>query len=741
MDTPPLSDEFRVPSADPAVEALVAGLNPEQRQAVEHDRGPLLIVAGAGSGKTRVLTHRIAHLIRARDVSPFSILAITFTNKAAGEMRERVGELVGDRLGNAMWVLTFHAACGRILRKEAQRLGYTRTFTIYDQADSERLTGYCIRDLGIDVKRFPIKGIKNAIGRAKDEMVDEDMFAQRADNFFDKQVAEVYAEYQKRLRAANAMDFDDMICNVVHLFRLFPNVLTEWQDKFSHIMIDEFQDTNAAQFELAKLLAQRDRNICVVGDADQSVYAFRGADFRNVLRFEEEFTDARVIVLEQNYRSTQTILDAANAVIDKNRMRKPKNLWTDLGVGAPILRVHADSEHDEAMYLAREVERLRDEDERSFEDVAIFYRTNAQSRPIEEVFTRLGVPYRIVGSVKFYDRREVKDALAYLRLSVNPNDEVSLKRIINVPKRGIGDRTVAAIADFAGANDISMLEAVDRVDEMGLAARARSAVGRFGDVMKKVRAKADAGAEPAAVLTEALEASGYVAELESERSVEAAGRIENLQELVGVAAGYATDNPEAGVQDFLESVALVAEADDAYAEEGRVTMMTLHNAKGLEFPVVFLTGMEEGVFPHMRSMTDPDQLEEERRLCYVGLTRARERLTLTHAWSRTLWGGTNYNPPSRFLHEIPEDLVTTAEGEDDDEDDARGGRSGRGGARGRGGAPSVGVKVGDEVYHDRFGRGMVIAVAGHGQDTEATIEFADEGPKRLLLAFAPIKKV
>ncbi len=716
-------------AADPGVDALLEGLNPVQREAVEHGDGPLLIVAGAGSGKTRVLTHRIAYLIRARDVSPFQILAITFTNKAAGEMRERVGALVGSRLGAAMWVLTFHSACGRILRREAPRLGYTKTFTIYDQSDSERLIGYCIRDLGIDIKRFPAKAMRAAIGHAKDDLIDEDAFAERAENFYDKQAAEVYREYQGRLRKANAMDFDDMINNVVHLFRLYPDVLAQWQDRFRHVLVDEFQDTNAAQFELAKLLAERDRNICVVGDADQSVYAFRGADFRNVLRFEEEFLDTRVIVLEQNYRSTQTILDAANAVIDKNRMRKPKNLWTDRGTGAPVVRFHADGEQDEAVFVAREIDRLRDDEGRSNEDIAIFYRTNAQSRAIEEVFTRFGVPYRIVGSVKFYERREVKDALAYLRLAINPADAVSLRRIINVPKRGIGDRTVSALEDFAAANDITTSEAVDRVEEMGLAARARSAVAGFGSLMRKLRELAEGGL-PDAVLAEAIEASGYVGELEAERTIEAQGRIENLQELVGVAAAFAAENPDAGVQGFLESVALVAEADDAFAEEGRVTMMTLHNAKGLEFPVVFLTGVEEGVFPHIRSMTDPEQLEEERRLCYVGLTRAQERLYLTHAWSRSLWGGTNYNPPSRFLHEIPEHLVEAATEGGEREERVEGGAGG-----------VAAVAVGEEVFHERFGRGMVIAVAGVGRNAEATIEFTEEGPKRLLLAYAPIKKM
>jgi DNA helicase-2/ATP-dependent DNA helicase PcrA len=723
--------DLRAPDA--VREQLLEGLNPPQREAVAHGDGPLLIVAGAGSGKTRVLTHRIAYLIRERGVSPFQILAITFTNKAAGEMRERVGKLVGERLGGAMWVLTFHAACGRLLRREGTRLGYTSGFTIYDQSDSDRLIGAVARDLDVDLKRFPVKAFRAAIGKAKDDLIDEEMFAEQAENFFDKMAADVYRDYQGRLRRANAMDFDDMILNVVHLFRLFPEVLAFWQDKFRYVMIDEFQDTNAVQFELAKLLAARDRNICVVGDTDQSVYAFRGADFRNVLRFEDEFTDARVIVLEQNYRSTQTILSAANAVIERNRLRKPKNLWTDGGAGDAIVRYHAESEHDEAMFVSREIERLREEDDRTYESVALFYRTNAQSRALEEVFTRFGVPYRIVGSLKFYERREVKDALAYLRLAVNPADEVSLKRVVNVPKRGVGDRTVSVLEEFARAQGITLGEAVDRVDECELAARARSAVGGFGSLMRKLRDMVERGAGASEVLEVALQGSGYIAELEAERTIEAQGRVENLQELVGTAAAFAVDDPEATAGGFLEKVALVAEADDAFAEEGRVTLMTLHNAKGLEFPVVFLTGLEEGVFPHMRSMTDPEQLEEERRLCYVGITRARERLYLTHAWCRTLWGGTNYNPPSRFLHEIPEELIhSAAESEDGEVSVLTQGRPGR--------APQISLSVGEEVFHDRFGRGIVVAISGKGNDAEVTIEFADEGAKRLLLAYAPIRK-
>ena len=731
--TDPLIDAPDLPQAETFEEQLLRDLNPAQRQAVTHDGGPLLIVAGAGSGKTRVLTHRIAHLIRARKVNPFSILAITFTNKAAGEMKERVGQLVGERLGGAMWVMTFHSACVRILRREGVRLGYKSTFTIYDDSDSERLIAYCLRDLDIDAKRFTPRTIKAAIGRAKDEMVDEEMFAARADNFFDKQVADVYQAYQARLRQAQAMDFDDLILNVVHLFRLFPDALAAYQDRFQHVMIDEFQDTNGAQFELARLLAQRDRNICVVGDADQSVYAFRGADFRNVLRFEDEFPDARVIVLEQNYRSTQTILDAANAVIDRNMMRKPKNLWSDQGAGVPITRFHAESEQDEAMYVARAIEQLREEDEGKYGDIAIFYRTNAQSRAIEEVFTRYGVPYRVIGSLRFYDRKEIKDAMAYLRLSINPSDEVSLKRVINTPKRGIGDQTVAVLERFAREAGLSISEAVDEVDAIDLAQRARSAVGGFGSIMRVAREMAEANASPAEVLQQVLDSSAYIAELEAEKTVEAQGRVENLQELVGVADAYVRDNPEGGVRGFLEQVALVSDADEVVDDEGAVTMMTLHIAKGLEFPVVFITGMEEGVFPHMRSMTDPGQLEEERRLCYVGITRAKERLFLTHAWSRSLWGGTNYNPPSRFLHEIPEHLVVVAgEEAEKGETELVRGKAGPG--------PAVTVSVGEEVFHERWGRGVVVAVAGQGSNAEVTVHFADEGQKRLLLAYAPLKK-
>ncbi|MBI4729742.1 MAG: UvrD-helicase domain-containing protein [Acidobacteria bacterium] len=646
---------------------LLAGLNPPQRDAVLHSGGPLLVVAGAGSGKTRVLTHRIAHLIRGRNVSPYAVLAITFTNKAAGEMRERVGQLVGERLGLAMWVTTFHSACARILRKEGTRLGYSSGFSIYDDGDAERLLGFCLKELELDPKRFPPRQVRGAIGRAKDELVDEDAFAARAGNWFEEQVAAAYSAYQRRLRAANAMDFDDLILNVVHLFRLHDGVLEAHRDRFRHLLVDEFQDTNQAQFELVKLLASRDRNVCVVGDADQSVYAFRGADFRNVLRFEEVFPDARVLVLEQNYRSTQTILSAANAVIEHNRMRKPKSLWTDAGHGERITSYQAENEHEEAVFVAREIERLREEEGFAYGDVAVFYRTNAQSRVLEEAFTRLAVPYRVVGSLRFYERREIKDALAYLRLASNPADEVSLKRIVNVPKRGIGDQTVRTLGALAAREAVTLLAACERVEEAGLGPRARSAVAEFAALVRRLREMIEDGAAPGSVLEAVLEGSGMLAELEAERQVEALGRAENLRELVGVAREFAEDDPEGGVTGFLERVSLVSDADEATLEEGAVTAMTLHIAKGLEFPVVFTTGLEEGVFPHVRSLTEPDQLEEERRLCYVGITRAKRRLYLTHAWSRSLWGRTGYNPPSRFLEEIPESLVFSA-GEEEEPD-------------------------------------------------------------------------
>ena len=728
----PVAETAERPAPKPRKD-LLEGLNPVQREAVTHDGGPLLVVAGAGSGKTKVLTHRIAYLIRERKVSPFAILAITFTNKAAGEMKERVGGLVGSKLGQAMWVMTFHSACSRILRKEATRLGFTSSFTIYDDADAERLITYCSRDLEVDPRRFTPRMVKNAIGKAKDSLIDEDTYANAAgSNWHERTIAEIYALYQSRLRAANAMDFDDLIMNTVHLFRLFDDVLEAYRNKFLHVLVDEFQDTNHAQYVLAKLLAERDRNIAVVGDLDQSIYKFRGADFTNVLRFEEDFSDARVITLEQNYRSTQTILSAANAVIENNQMRKPKTLWTEMAGGELITRYHAENEHEEAAWISREIERLREEESRKFSDVALFYRTNAQSRVLEEIFVRVGIPYRVVGSLKFYDRKEIKDALAYLRVLVNPADEVSLRRIVNVPKRGIGDQTVAALDRFAKGSSITMIEALERADENpDLGPRAKTAAANVGALLRVLREIAERGSDPADVLEAVLERTGYVEELEADGSIEALGRVENLKELVGVAREFDAQNPEGGVREFLEQVALVSDADELVEEEGAVTMMTMHIAKGLEFPVVFMVGMEDGVFPHMRSMTDPAELEEERRLAYVGITRARERLYLTHAWSRSLYGGSNYNPPSRFLHEIPEQLVRLVEstGESDEKQIPQTERR------------TLSVAVGDEVFHERWGRGVVTAVSGRGQNAEASVHFEDEGTKRLLLAYAPLQRI
>ncbi len=728
----PSGHNHRVPPTDLRAN-LLDGLNPVQREAVTHDGGPLLVVAGAGSGKTKVLTHRIAYLIRERKVSPFAILAITFTNKAAGEMKERVGGLVGSKLGQAMWVMTFHSACSRILRKEATRLGFTSSFTIYDDADSERLIAYCSKDLEVDPRRFTPRMIKNLIGKAKDTLIDEDTYSNAAgNNWHERTIAEIYGLYQSRLRAANAMDFDDLIMNTVHLFRLYDDVLEAYRNKFLHVLVDEFQDTNHAQYVLAKLLAERDRNVAVVGDLDQSIYRFRGADFTNVLRFEEDFSDARVITLEQNYRSTQTILSAANAVIENNQMRKPKTLWTEMAGGELITRYHAENEHEEAAWISREIERLREEETRKYSEVALFYRTNAQSRVLEEIFVRMGIPYRVVGSLKFYDRKEIKDALAYLRVLVNPADEVSLRRIVNVPKRGIGDQTVAALDRFAKASSISMVEALERADENpDLGPRAKTAAANVGALLRVLREIAERGSDPADVLEAILERTGYVEELEADGSIEALGRIENLKELVGVAREFAGENPEGGVRGFLEQVALVSDADELIDEAGAATMMTMHIAKGLEFPVVFMVGMEDGVFPHMRSMTDPAELEEERRLAYVGITRAKERLYLTHAWSRSLYGGSNYNPPSRFLHEIPEELIRLVEatGESDEKQIPPAERR------------TLSLAVGDEVFHERWGRGVVTAVSGRGKNAEASVHFENEGTKRLLLAYAPLQRV
>ncbi len=635
-------------------EELLAGLNPVQREAVTHHDGPLLVVAGAGSGKTRVLTHRIAHLVRDHGISPFEILAITFTNKAADEMKQRVEALVGP-VARKMWVSTFHSACVRILRREAAKLDYPSNFTIYDQSDAVRLVGYVVRDLGLDPKRFPPRAVHAAISAAKNDDVSAAVYRERAAAIFERKIGDVYVEYQQRLHKAGAMDFDDLLLVTATLLRQHSDVLEHYRRRFRHILVDEYQDTNRVQNELVLALASEHRNICVVGDTDQSIYRFRGADIRNILEFEEAFPDCTVIVLEQNYRSTQTILDAANAVIANNLGRKPKELWTDSGGGQLIVRYHADDESDEAQWVAHEVSRLHDEGER-WGDVAVFYRTNAMSRVVEEHLMRLGIPYTVVGGTKFYDRREVKDALAYVRAVVNPIDEVSIKRVLNVPKRGIGDSTVGRLDAWSTANGGAFIEALRRSEAAGVSGRAVKGIAEFLDLLDDLTEVVPDG--PAAVLEAALDRTGYVADLQAEHTIEAEGRLENLAELIGVARDFND------VNEFLEQVSLVADTDDLAegADETSVVLMTLHSAKGLEFPSVFLIGLEDGVFPHLRSLGEPDELEEERRLAYVGITRARERLYLTNAWSRMLYGATQYNPPSRFLDEIPTRLLQHADG-------------------------------------------------------------------------------
>ncbi len=621
-------------------------LNPDQLDAVVHRGGPLLVVAGAGSGKTRVLTHRIAHLID-EGMPPTAILAITFTNKAAEEMRHRVTSLVGP-VTRAMWVCTFHAACVRILRANADRLGYPRTFSIYDQADAQRLAGYVVRDLNLDAKRFPPRAAHGQISLWKNELIGPQEAVERAANIFERKHADIYVEYQARLLKAGAMDFDDLLMKTVELFRTHPDVLAHYQQRFQHVLIDEYQDTNMAQNEIALALAGQHEQITIVGDHDQSVYRFRGADLRNISQFEEAFDNVTTIVLDQNYRSTQAILDAANAVITNNPDRKDKQLWSELGTGERITRYHAEDEGDEATWVARTMQSLQNDASFMWKEMATFYRTNAQSRVIEEALMRFGIPYKVVGGTRFYDRREIKDAMAYLRAVANPADEVSVKRVLGVPKRGVGESSVAKLDALAASMGVTFVDAMRHANEAGLTGSAARGVESFVRLLDDLALRLDDG--PGDLLQAALTESGYLAELEADGSVESAGRLENLGELVGSAREFTR------LDEFLEQVALVADTDDL-DDDNRVVLMTLHSAKGLEFPAVFLVGMEEGVFPHSRALTEPVELEEERRLAYVGITRAQQRLFLAHAWSRQLFGSTNYNPPSRFIDEIPAELI------------------------------------------------------------------------------------
>jgi len=706
-----------------------------------------------------VLTRRIAHLLATGDAQPGQILAITFTNKAAGEMKERVAELVGGR-ARAMWVSTFHSACVRILRSESARLDVSSSFTIYDQADSLRLMSMVLRDMSLDPKKFTPRSFLGQVSNLKNELIDHETYASRTANHMEEMLAEAYGEYQRRLRRANAFDFDDLISSTVAVLQLFPDVAEHYRRRFRHVLVDEYQDTNHAQYMLIKELVGVDTEglpagqLCVVGDADQSIYAFRGATIRNIEEFERDYPSATTIMLEQNYRSTQTILTAANTVISRNASRREKKLWTDAGPGQPIVAYVADDEHDEASFIATEIDRLTDEDGFTPSDVAVFYRTNAQSRSVEEIFIRVGLPYRVVGGTRFYERREVRDAIAYLRALANPDDEVSLRRIMNTPKRGIGDRAEAMVEAFGQRERIGFAAALERAAEApGIATRSLTSIESFVRLMSDLRTIVDSGADPATVLQAVLEQSGYLAELQASSDPQDETRVENLAELESVAQEFATENPEGSLTDFLERVSLVADSDDIPDGDesgGVVTLMTLHTAKGLEFPIVFLTGMEDGVFPHMRSLGDARELEEERRLAYVGITRARQRLYVTRAVTRSAWGTPAFNPPSRFLEEIPEEVLDWRREEPVGRSPLSGGYGSspssssaalRLGDRVVGTGPVISLSAGERVTHQKFGLGTVVSTSGSGDKSEATIDFGSAGVKRLLLRYAPVEKL
>jgi DNA helicase-2/ATP-dependent DNA helicase PcrA len=748
-----------------AAAALLEGLTLPQRAAVVHRGGPLLVVAGAGSGKTRVLTRRIAHLLATGDAPPWGILAITFTNKAAEEMRNRVAELVGER-AKKMWVSTFHSSCLRILRSHAHRLGYRPSFTVYDDTDTRRLIELIVAEMGLDTKRLPPRSVAAVIGQAKSELIDFETFresARQGPDPFQRKIADVYAEYQQRLLAANALDFDDLLMVTANLLQACDDVRESYQERFSQILVDEFQDTNHAQNEIVHLLGQKHGNVCVVGDSDQSVYKWRGADIRNILEFEEAFPSATIIVLEQNFRSTQTILNVANAVIANNLDRPNKQLFTVGDAGDPVLRYRAEDERDEAAWVSGEILRLRAAESLAWGDVAVFYRTNAQSRALEDSFIFTGIPYKVVGGAKFYDRREVKDVLAYVRVLANPDDEVSARRIVNVPKRGIGDTSVARLAAWAQVHRVSFSEAIDRAEEAGLSGKALRGTEQLSKTLAELRPLVST-VNPADFIQLVADRTGYMAELVAEHTHESDGRIENIAEL-GSVAGQFDD-----VVGFLETVALVADSDDLDGDGTRVSLMTLHTAKGLEFPAVFVVGLEDGIFPHLRSLSEPADLEEERRLFYVGITRARRHLNLSHAWSRTIFGRTQQNIPSRFLSEVPTELVkdvglaATRESRNlstdrfadrrDWSDDRFSDRPRSGGSflpsspltprpagpRASTGAEELGLVAGDRVVHDHWGPGVVLSAKGEGARAQATVQFDSVGKKSLLLSATPLRR-
>jgi ATP-dependent DNA helicase UvrD/PcrA len=721
-----------------AAHRLLEDLNDPQREAVLHDEGPLLVLAGAGSGKTRVLTHRIAYSVETDRAMPGEILAITFTNKAAGEMRERVEQLVGRR-ARAMWVMTFHSACARMLRAEGHRLGYTRGFTIYDEADSVRLVKRCLDELDIDPKRYTPRAIKRQISDAKNTLLDAEGYRQKVDSFFEQTAADAYELYEQRIHSMNAMDFDDLLVRCVDLLRLFPEVREKYANGFQHVLVDEYQDTNRAQYVWLQLLAEGHRNLCTVGDDDQAVYGFRGADIRNILDFEDDFPDARVIKLEQNYRSTQTILSAANAVVSHNRARKAKELWTDLGTGDPVKIRELEDEHAEARWVAGEIERIVDGGG-SRDDIAVFYRTNAQSRVLEDTLVRYGVGYQVIGGTRFYERAEIKDAIAYLTLLVNPSDVVAFERIVNSPRRGIGQTSQGRIASHANTVGEPVWDvALAAEDVPGLGAAAIKAVSRFMSTMERLRERAES-ASVGDLLSELLNEVGYIEALRAERTIESEGRLENLEELVSVAREYDATQEEGTLEEFLQQIALFSEQDNLRSDEGIVTLMTLHNAKGLEFPVVFMIGCEDGVFPHMRAIESGD-LEEERRLCYVGITRAKRELYLTHARVRALYGAREWNVPSRFLAEIPDELVDREVQEPRSFSPSWNARerSVPDPTRERRQPTGSGAtfSLGDDVVHASLGDGVVVGV----EPGVAVVRFASDGSERkMMVDYAPLKR-
>jgi DNA helicase-2/ATP-dependent DNA helicase PcrA len=734
-------------------EAILAGLNPQQKEAVTHQEGPLLILAGAGSGKTNVLTRRIAYLILERRVAPWSILAITFTNKAAREMKERVERLVG-LVANDIWVSTFHTMCVRILRREIDKLGYTSSFTILDAADQLTAVKQCMAELNLDPKRFEPRAIQAVISQAKNELKSWQVFARNGQTYFDQVAAQVYEAYQKKLRANNSLDFDDLIFKTVELFETDPSVLSFYQNKFLYIHVDEYQDTNHAQYRLVKLLAEKRRNLCVVGDSDQSIYAWRGADIRNILDFERDYPDATVIKLEQNYRSTKTILEAANHVIANNKNRKEKNLWSDKPAGEPLGYYRAMNEQEEALFVVEQIQEYVNRG-RKFADCAVLYRTNAQSRVLEESFVKANIPYMLVGGVKFYERKEIKDVLAYLRLIANRSDDLSLTRIINVPKRGIGDSTLEKIQSYAADRGISLFAAMQEIEQVGLAPRFSKKIKEFVLLIQSLAAQAEfLGVTE--LTEEMLKLTGYRRELEqeAEKKLEAQTRLENLDEFLSVTREFdrKQEAPAGGrLAEFLTEVALVADVDEMDDAQDAVTLMTLHAAKGLEFPIVFLVGMEEGVFPHMRTLGNEEEIEEERRLCYVGITRAEEKLFLTSSLSRMLFGQSKMNPESRFLHEIPRTLIEeigkkrNAFGQEAKlhaQDAAAATVSGRLQIpKGMGADLSLSWEIGDQVQHKKWGVGRILARSGEGEDLELVVLFPEPiGERKLLARFAPLTK-